>query len=167
MDRPLVMIETSLGEITLELDPEKAPLSVENFLQYVNSDFYKGLIFHRVIKDFVIQGGGMTFALKEKPGWGTVKNEAGNGLKNLRGTVAMARAPEPHSASCQFYVNLADNADLDHVDDTDEGYGYAVFGQVIDGMDVVDAIGAVPTESRQGFDDVPVKSVTIKAVVQV
>jgi len=167
MDRPLVMIETSLGEITLELDPEKAPISVENFLAYVTSDFYKGLIFHRVINGFVIQGGGMTFALKEKPGWKTIRNEAGNGLKNLRGTVAMARAPEPHSASSQYYVNLADNAELDHVDDSNEGFGYAVFGQVVDGMDVVDAIGAVPTESKQGFDDVPVKSVTIKAVVQV
>jgi peptidyl-prolyl cis-trans isomerase B (cyclophilin B) len=166
MERPLVLFETSQGEFTLELDPEKAPLSVENFLQYVDADFYKGLIFHRVIKDFVVQGGGMTFALKEKPGWKTLRNEAGNGLKNLRGTVAMARAPEPHSASSQFYVNLADNAELDHVDDSDEGYGYAVFGKVVDGMDVIDAIGAVPTESRQGFDDVPVKSVTIKGAIQ-
>jgi len=166
-DNPLVMIETNLGEITVELYPDKAPATVKNFLGYVDAGFYAGTVFHRVVSGFVVQGGGHLFNLKEKDPWGTIPNEAANGLKNLRGSVAVARTEDPHSGSCQFFVNLADNAELDHVDDTIAGFGYCVFGAVIDGMDVVDQIAAIPTTSTKGFEDVPTKTVTIKAAVQV
>ena len=160
-ERPTVLIETRMGDIMIELYADEAPISAETFLRYVESDFYKGTIFHRVIPDFMVQGGGFTWNMKEKPPWDPIHNEATNGLKNTRGAVAMARTSEIHSASAQFFVNLIDNPDLDHSGEAPEDYGYAVFGQVVDGMDVVDEIGRVATRSANGMDDVPVKPVTI------
>jgi peptidyl-prolyl cis-trans isomerase B (cyclophilin B) len=160
-ERPTVLIETKMGDIMIELYADEAPISVETFLRYVESDFYKGTIFHRVIPDFMIQGGGFTWNMKEKPPWDPIQNEAANGLKNTRGTVAMARTAEIHSASAQFFVNLVDNPDLDHSGEAPEDYGYAVFGQVVDGMEVVDEIGKVPTRRVGEMEDVPVKPVTI------
>ena len=159
---PRVVIETSRGAITLELFPSQAPRTVENFLGYVRSGFYDGLVFHRVIPGFMIQGGGMTADMAEKPHGGAIENEADNGLRNLRGTLAMARTGDPHSASTQFFINLADNAFLDHRGQSVEGWGYAVFGQVVEGMDVVDAIAAVPRGNRGPHADVPVEPVLIQ-----
>jgi cyclophilin family peptidyl-prolyl cis-trans isomerase len=158
---PRVLIETSKGNITLELFPAKAPQSVGNFLNYVKTGFYDGLVFHRVIPNFMIQGGGMTADMEEKPKNAPIQNEADNGLKNLRGTLAMARTGEPHSASSQFFINVADNAFLNHRGKSFEGWGYAVFGQVVDGMDVVDAIAAVPRGNRGPFGDVPIEPVVM------
>jgi len=161
---PRVLIETTKGNITVELFPGNAPQSVGNFINYVKTGFYDGLIFHRVIPGFMIQGGGMTPDMVEKPKNAPIKNEADNGLKNLRGTLAMARMAAPDSASSQFFINVADNAFLDHRGTSYATWGYAVFGQVVDGMDVVDAIVAVPRGDRGPYQDVPVEPVVMKHV---
>jgi len=161
---PRVLIETSKGNITVELFPGNAPQSVGNFINYVKTGFYDGLIFHRVIPGFMIQGGGMTPDMTEKPKNAPIRNEADNGLKNLRGTLAMARMAAPDSASSQFFINVADNGFLDHRGTSYETWGYAVFGQVVDGMDVVDAIVAVPRGDRGPYQDVPVEPVVMKHV---
>ncbi|HME73680.1 MAG TPA: peptidylprolyl isomerase [Myxococcota bacterium] len=154
--KPVVVLVTSLGDITLELDPEKAPITVENFLTYVDAGFYDGTVFHRVIPNFMIQGGGMTPNLSPKPTRAAIKNEAENGLKNDAGTIAMARTSLPDSATAQFFINLKDNDFLNH---GARDFGYAVFGHVTHGMDVVKKIGAV----RTGPNDVPVEPVLIKS----
>ncbi|MBC18529.1 MAG: peptidyl-prolyl cis-trans isomerase A [Desulfovibrio sp.] len=161
MDNPMVLLETPEGEILIELFPDKAPKTVENFLQYVDSEFYDGTLFHRVIKGFMIQTGGGTFSMEEKETRDPIENEAGNGLKNTEGTVAMGRLPDPHSATSQFFINVADNPDLDHTSEEDENFGYCVFGEVIDGMDVAVKISKSKTKSYQGFDDVPVDPVSV------
>lgn len=165
--KPVVLIETSLGQIKVALEPDKAPVSTRNFLAYVKEGHYDGLIFHRVIRDFMIQGGGFTKDMREKrPGRPPIRNEAGNGLRNDRGTIAMARTGVVDSATAQFFINVQNNDFLNHVDETPRGYGYAVFGKVIDGMDVVDKIRAVPTGRFSMFQDVPKEPVTIiKATV--
>ena len=164
---PKVLLETSKGNITLELNKEKAPITVKNFLGYVKDGYYDGLIFHRVIKDFMIQGGGMDANLTPKPTDAAIKNEASNGLKNKRGTIAMARTNVVDSATSQFFINTKDNDFLDHRNTSAQGYGYAVFGKVVAGMDVVDKIGNAPTGMRNRFSDVPVETVTIKSVKRV
>lgn len=161
---PKVLMKTSQGDITIELYQDKAPVSVRNFLSYVDEKFYDGTIFHRVIKGFMIQGGGLTADFQEKAAKPPIKNEAANGLKNERGTIAMARIQVIDSAICQFFINHVDNSFLDHRDNTAEGFGYAVFGKVIVGMDVVDAIAAAPTMTAHGMRDVPRETVTIIAV---
>jgi len=165
--RPVVQFETSMGIFKVELYPDKAPITVKNFLAYVREGYYDGLVFHRVIKDFMIQGGGFDKGMKEK---GTknppIKNEADNGLKNERGTIAMARTSVVDSATAQFFINTVNNGFLDHRSKTPQGYGYAVFGKVIEGMDVVDKIRAVPTGSSGMYQDVPKQPVVIiKATV--
>ena len=155
----MVVLTTTLGEIEVELDEAKAPITVKNFLQYVDEGFYDGVIFHRVISGFMIQGGGFTPAMQQKKTRATIQNEAANGLKNLRGTLAMARTSAPHSASAQFFINHKDNAFLDHPGQ--DGWGYAVFGRVTAGMDVVDKIAAVRTGTKAGMSDVPVDAVAI------
>lgn len=158
-----VTLETSLGAIQLELDADKAPLTVANFVKYAKAGFYDGLVFHRVIKGFMVQGGGYDEQLNERPKQAPIKNEATNGLRNLRGSIAMARTSDPHSASSQFFINHADNGFLDHPGQT--GWGYAVFGKVTGGMDVVDKIAAVPTGAKGMFrSDVPATPVVIKSV---
>lgn len=161
---PRVLIETSKGNITVELFAGNAPVSVQNFLSYVNSGFYDGVIFHRVIPGFMIQGGGMLPDMTEKPRGKPIQNEADNGLKNLRGTLAMARTMDPHSAGSQFFINVADNYFLNHRGKSVEGWGYAVFGQVVDGLQVADAIVAVPRGSVGPHDDVPLEPVVMKKV---
>ena len=161
---PLVQMETSLGEILLELDAAKAPLSVANFVAYAKAGHYDGTIFHRVIKGFMIQGGGMTPDMAERSTGGPIKNEAGNGLKNKIGTIAMARTAEVDSATAQFFINTADNKSLDHGGSRPELYGYAVFGKVVDGMDVVYTIEQVATGSQAGHQDVPLEPVVINSV---
>lgn len=161
---PRVLIETSKGNITVELFPGNAPVSTENFLKYVNAGFYNGTLFHRVIPGFMVQGGGMLSDMTEKPHDAPIQNEADNGVRNLRGTLAMARTMEPHSASSQFFINVADNYFLNHRGKSIEGWGYAVFGQVVDGMNVVDAIVAVPRGSRGPHDDVPLEPVVMQKV---
>jgi peptidyl-prolyl cis-trans isomerase A (cyclophilin A) len=161
---PVVLMETSMGNVKIQLDQQKAPISVQNFLDYVKSGFYSGTIFHRVIPGFMIQGGGFTAEMKEKPTKAAIKNEAGNGLKNERGTIAMARTMIVDSATAQFFVNVVDNAFLNHRDNSMQGYGYAVFGKVIDGMDVVDRIAKVRTGMQKGMGDVPETAVVIKAI---
>jgi peptidyl-prolyl cis-trans isomerase B (cyclophilin B) len=163
MDNPLVLMETPMGEILVELYADKAPKTVENFLSYVDDGFYEGTLFHRVIKGFMIQGGGLEFSMAEKETGPAIENEADNGLKNLKGTLAVARTADPHSGAAQFFINVADNADLDHTEKTDDGWGYCVFGEVSDGMDVVEKIAKSKTRSYQGFDDVPVDPVSIIA----
>lgn len=163
---PVVVMETSKGAITIELDAEKAPGTVKNFLWYVDNGFYDGLVFHRVIENFMIQGGGFTKDLVKKQPNPPIKNEADNGLKNDRGTIAMARIPEVHSATCQFYINLKDNNALNFREPTPRGYGYAVFGKVVDGMEVVDEIALVKTARKSGMDDVPVTPIVIKKAYQ-
>jgi cyclophilin family peptidyl-prolyl cis-trans isomerase len=158
--RPVVVLQTSLGAIKVALDRDKAPLTVDNFLQYVRSGHYDGTIFHRVIPDFMIQGGGFEAAMNQKPTRPPIKNEASNGLKNRRGTVAMARTNDPDSATSQFFINLKDNAALDY---GMRNAGYAVFGEVVDGMNVVDRIAAVPTTTRPPHADVPRVPVVIKS----
>lgn len=160
---PVVLLETSSGDILLELFADKAPETVANFLEYVDSDFYANTIFHRVIKNFMIQGGGMGVRMDEKSTRAPVKNEADNGLKNERGTVAMARTMDPHSASAQFFVNLIDNDFLNHSEPTMQGWGYCVFGKVTEGMDVVDKIAKLKTKTTGMHDDVPVDMVVITA----
>ena len=161
---PRVLIETSKGNITVEVFPALAPQTVKNFLDYVQSGFYDGLIFHRVIPGFMVQTGGMRPDMTEKPKKAPIPNEADNGLRNLRGTLAMARMGDPHSASSQFFINVADNRFLDHRGKSFEGWGYAVFGQVVDGMDVVDAIVAVPRGNRGPHGDVPLEPVVMQRV---
>jgi peptidyl-prolyl cis-trans isomerase A (cyclophilin A) len=161
---PVVVIETSAGSITLELFKEQAPVSVENFLQYVKDGFYTGTVFHRVVPGYVIQGGGYTEDLTEKRTRPPIQNEADNKVKNRRGTVAVARTRALRSGTSQFYINLANNAALDFSGYSPEEFGYAVFGRVIDGMDVVDRIAATPTSDRGGMVNVPVTPVIIKGV---
>jgi peptidyl-prolyl cis-trans isomerase B (cyclophilin B) len=157
----MVKLETNHGNITLELDAEKAPLTVKNFLDYVNSGFYNGTIFHRVISGFMIQGGGFEPGMKQKSTKDPVKNEAANGLSNDIYTVAMARTSSPHSATAQFFINTANNEFLNHTSNDIDGYGYCVFGKVVEGKDVVDAIRKVKTGSKNGFQDVPDEDVII------
>ena len=164
---PIVLVKTSKGDITLELDAAKAPLTVANFLQYVGAGHYDGTIFHRVIPGFMIQCGGMTTEMKEKATRAPVKNEADNGLKNVRGTVAMARTSVVDSATSQFFVNLVDNDFLDHSAPTPRGWGYAVFGKVTGGMETVDVIARVPTGSRGAHADVPSEQVVIESITVV
>jgi cyclophilin family peptidyl-prolyl cis-trans isomerase len=160
---PRVNMETTAGTIVLELDADKAPKTVDNFLQYARDGFYDGTIFHRVIADFMIQGGGYTEDFKSKPTRAPIPNEAGNGLKNTRGSIAMARTAAPHSATAQFFINVKDNPPLDYPGR--DGWGYAVFGKVIEGMDVVDKIRQVPTGvGGPGMQDVPKTPVVIKKV---
>lgn len=159
----MVKLHTNFGTITLELYPEKAPATVENFLNYVKQGFYNGTIFHRVISNFMIQGGGMEPGMKEKATNAPIKNEADNGLSNERGTIAMARTMDPHSASAQFFINVKDNKFLDHRSPTPDGWGYAVFGRVVDGMDVVDKIKDVATGNAGYHQDVPVEDVIIES----
>ena len=161
---PVVLMKTSMGEITIELDKEKAPVTVDNFLAYVNDKFYDGTIFHRVIPAFMIQGGGFDKDMKQKKTKAPIKNEAGNGLKNVNGTIAMARTSDPNSATAQFFINTKDNAFLDHRNDTPQGYGYAVFGKVIKGQDVVKKIEQVQTTTRTPYENVPVTPVIIESV---
>lgn len=161
---PVVIIKTSKGEVKAELFADKAPATVANFLEYVDAKHYDGTIFHRVINGFMVQGGGFDPGMKQKPTRAPVKNEADNGLKNTVGTLAMARTPDPNSASAQFFINVADNAFLDFRAPTREGYGYAVFGKVLEGMDVVNAIKAVPTGEKNGMRDVPTTAVLIESV---
>lgn len=158
----MITLHTNHGPITLKLDAEKAPETVANFIEYVKSGHYDGTIFHRVIGNFMIQGGGFEPGMKQKSTRAPIKNEANNGLSNKTGTIAMARTMEPHSASAQFFINVADNAFLDHSAPTIQGWGYAVFGEVVEGMDVVEKIKSVPTTSRAGHQDVPAEDVIIE-----
>lgn len=160
----MVIIRTTFGEITLELDAEKAPKTVENFLNYARDGYYDGTIFHRVIDNFMIQGGGFDTDMQQKPTGEPVENEADNGLKNDFGTVAMARTMEPHSATAQFFINVKDNDFLNHTGKNMQGWGYAVFGKVTEGEDVLDKIRAVATTSRNGHQDVPTDAVIIESV---
>ena len=159
---PSIEMQTSMGMIVIELDSEKAPITVKNFLQYAKDGFYNGTVFHRVIDGFMIQGGGFTKDMGEKPTGAQIPNEAKNGLKNHRGTIAMARRGEPHSATAQFFINHKDNAALDYP--SQDGWGYAVFGKVTQGLDVVDKIAKVKTGNRGMFQDVPVEPVIIQSV---
>lgn len=158
----VIKLETNKGDIMLELDAEKAPATVANFVDYVEKGFYDGLIFHRVIPNFMIQGGGMNPDMSEKPNGSPIKNEANNGLKNDRGTIAMARTQDPHSATSQFFINLKDNDFLNHTSESPAGWGYAVFGKVTDGMDVVDEIAKVKTGNHGMHGDVPLEPVVIE-----
>lgn len=160
-DHPVVVLDTSMGAITIELDRERAPLTVANFLKYVDDGFYDNLVFHRVIPGFMIQGGGMDEKLRQKPTRAPIENEASNGLSNKRGTIAMARTGDPNSATAQFFINLVDNKR--GLDPRPGEAGYAVFGKVIGGMETVDAIANVPTGNQGGHDDVPRKPVYIKS----
>ena len=160
-----VTIKTSVGDIQLELNDEKAPITVENFKTIASSGYYEGTIFHRVINGFMIQGGGLTADMNNKSsGTGPIQNEANNGLPNERGTIAMARTMEPHSATSQFFINHKDNAFLNHTGETSQGWGYAVFGMVTEGMDVVDQIAEVATGSSGAYQDVPEEVITIESV---
>lgn len=159
---PQVLLETSMGNITIELDAQKAPITVSNFLAYVDDGYFVDTIFHRVIPNFMIQGGGITADMQDKPSkHKPIQNEANNGLKNDRGTLAMARTGDPHSATSQFFINHNDNAFLNFSSETPQGWGYAVFGKVIDGMDVVDAMAKVQTSNSGGHQDVPVETITM------
>jgi len=160
----MILLQTNFGDIKLELDYEKAPETSKNFEQYVRDGFYDGLIFHRVIDCFMIQGGGFEPGMIPKETREPIKNEADNGLSNQTGTIAMARTMDPHSASAQFFINVADNTFLDHTAKTTEGWGYAVFGKVVEGMEVVKKIKAVSTTLRAGHQDVPVEDVVIESV---
>ena len=160
-----VTIKTSVGDIQLELNDEKAPITVENFKTIASSGYYEGTIFHRVINGFMIQGGGLTADMNNKSsGTGPIQNEANNGLPNDRGTIAMARTMDPHSATSQFFINHKDNSFLNHTGETSQGWGYAVFGKVTEGMEVVDKIADVPTGSSGAYQDVPEEVITIESV---
>ncbi|MDK2955481.1 MAG: peptidyl-prolyl cis-trans isomerase [Desulfovibrionales bacterium] len=161
MSNPHVLLETSQGDILIELFEDKAPKTVENFLAYVDAGHYDGTIFHRIVRNFVSQGGGYTMTMERKPTREPIQNEAGNGLSNTAGTVAMARLPEPHSASDQFYLNAADNTMLDHTDDTDAGFGYCVFGRIAEGLDVAKKINWKVVKNVGPFQDFPVEPVVI------
>lgn len=158
---PRVQFVTSLGTIVVQLDPQRAPATVANFLQYVKKGFYAGTVFHRVIPGFMVQGGGFTPSLQQKPTEPPIPLESRNGLRNLRGTIAMARTSDPNSATSQFFINLVDNSSLDYPQP--DGYGYAVFGQVVSGMDVIDRIASVPTHDVGPMQNVPVKPVIIES----
>jgi len=158
---PKVEMETSKGKMVIELFPEKAPETVKNFLNYVETKYYDGTIFHRVIPKFMIQGGGFTSDMKQKSAGAPIKNEADNGLKNDRGTIAMARTGDPHSATAQFFINSVNNDFLNHKSKTQQGWGYVVFGKVIAGMDIIDAISASKTVTRGRFRDVPAETIEI------
>lgn len=157
----MVKLHTNHGTITLELDAEKAPKTVENFLQYVRDGFFDGTIFHRVIDGFMIQGGGFEPGMTQKPTRAAIPNEAGNELKNDTYTVAMARTNDPNSATAQFFINVANNSFLNHTSPTPQGYGYAVFGKVVEGMDVIDKLKKVKTGNRAGHQDVPLEDIVI------
>ncbi len=157
----IVKLETSMGEVTLEIDEEAAPITAKNFITYVEDGFYDGTIFHRVIDGFMIQGGGMDRDMNQKAARDPIKNEANNGLSNDMGTVAMARTGDPHSASAQFFINVGDNEFLNHSGETQQGWGYCVFGKVIDGMDTVNEIKGVATASHGGAGDVPKEPIEI------
>ena len=159
---PRVLLDTTKGKIVLELYPGKAPKTVKNFLDYVKAGFYNGVIFHRVIPGFMVQGGGFTPDMKEKATRAPIQNEADNGLSNDRGTIAMARTGDPHSASAQFFINVSDNTPLNHTSKTPQGWGYTVFGKVVEGMEVADAIVAVPTTTKGFYENVPVEPVVIR-----
>lgn len=160
----MIVLNTNYGPISVELDFENAPKSAENFLTYARAGFYNGTIFHRVINDFMIQGGGFDSGLVQKETGDPIENEADNGIPNLTGTLAMARTAVPHSATSQFFINVGDNHFLNHSSKTDQGWGYAVFGKVVDGMDVVNKIKQVETGSMGGHQDVPVTEVIIETV---
>ena len=159
----MIILITNYGPINLELDFDKAPKSATNFLHYIKQNFYDGTIFHRVVNDFMIQGGGFESDMQKKPNGDPIENEADNGLSNLTGTVAMARTSDPHSATSQFFINVSDNHFLDHRNKTDVGWGYAVFGRVVEGMDVVNKIKGCETTSRSGHQDVPVVEIIIES----
>src|SRR5215467_8654840 len=161
---PMVKMSTSLGDIQIELNAEKAPITTQNFLDYVNEKFYDGLIFHRVIPGFMIQGGGFDSQMKQKKTKAPIKNEATNGLKNKLGSIAMARTNVVDSATAQFFINVKDNEFLNHRNTSPDAFGYAVFGQVIEGLDVVQKIERVKTGSRGGHQDVPIEAVTINSI---
>lgn len=163
----MILMKTSKGDIKIELDKEKAPKTVENFMKYVNSGHYAGTIFHRVIENFMIQGGGFTADMNQKDAPHTVENEADNGLSNDLGTIAMARTNDPHSGGAQFFINVKDNAFLNHSSKTAQGWGYCVFGKVIEGLDVVEAIKGVPTATAGYMSDVPQDPVVIESVTVV
>jgi peptidyl-prolyl cis-trans isomerase B (cyclophilin B) len=164
-DNPTVLIETTMGNITIELDMQNAPISSENFLAYVDDGYFVDTTFHRIIPDFMIQGGGITADMQDKPSKrAPINNEANNGLKNDRGTLAMARTGDPHSATSQFFFNHADNGFLNFTAESMQGWGYAVFGKVTDGMDIVDAMAQVPTGDKGGHQNVPVETITITGV---
>ncbi|CAM4465737.1 MAG: Peptidyl-prolyl cis-trans isomerase B [Legionella sp.] len=163
----MVVISTSKGDICLQLDTENTPVTAENFLSYVRSGFYDTTIFHRVISGFMIQGGGLDSNMEQKQTQSPIKNEAKNGKLNKRGTIAMARTMDPHSATAQFFINVADNAFLNYTADSMQGFGYCVFGEVVEGMDVVDAIAKVKTGQSMGHADVPVEEVSILSVKEV
>ena len=160
----MIIMRTTHGDITLELDTEKAPKTCENFIAYAKDGFYDGTIFHRVINDFMIQGGGFEVGMSQKPCGAPIENEADNGLRNDNGTVAMARTMDPHSATAQFFINIKDNDFLNHSGKNNQGWGYAVFGKVTDGMDVINKIKTVPTGSTGGHQDVPTEDVIINSV---
>ena len=161
-----VTFETSHGKIVIELNEKKAPITVKNFLTYANDGFFDGTIFHRVIPNFMIQGGGFLPGMKQKDCSNPIENEADNGLANDRGTIAMARTSEPHSATAQFFINHKDNAFLNYTSSNDQGWGYCVFGKVVDGMDTIDSMAEVSTGNDSGHGDVPVETITInKATV--
>ncbi len=157
-----VKLTTTLGEVVIQLNTEKAPISSANFLTYVNEGFYNGTIFHRIIPDFMAQGGGFDTSFNQKAVHASIKNEANNGLKNTRGTLAMARTNDPDSATAQFFINYKDNSFLNHTSQTSSGWGYAVFGEVIEGMDVVDAMAKQATSNRGGHQDVPKTDIVIE-----
>lgn len=157
----MVILDTNYGRITLKLEPAKAPKTVANFLRYVEAGYYDGTIFHRVIDNFMIQGGGFMSGMRQKPTEATIPNEAGNGLRNVRGSIAMARTSDPHSASSQFFINVVDNDFLNHTAPSPDGWGYCVFGQVAEGMEILDRIKGVATATRAGHQNVPVTDVVI------
>ena len=159
-----ILMTTTLGPMTLELDPDNAPKTVENFLSYVSNGFYDGTIFHRVINNFMVQGGGFTADMEQKATQAPIDNEANNGLKNARGTIAMARTQDPHSATAQFFINVQDNDFLNHTGENMQGWGYTVFGKMTGGEDVLDKIRCVQTGSQAGHQDVPVEPVIIESV---
>ena len=159
-----ILMTTTVGPMTLELDADNAPKTVENFLSYVSNGFYDGTIFHRVIDNFMVQGGGFTADMEQKATQAPIENEANNGLKNARGTIAMARTQDPHSATAQFFINVQDNDFLNHTGENMQGWGYAVFGKVTEGEDVLDKIRCVQTGSQAGHQDVPVEPIIIESV---
>jgi peptidyl-prolyl cis-trans isomerase B (cyclophilin B) len=161
----MITLKTNLGDIKIELNVDKAPLTAKNFQQYVEDGFYNGTIFHRVIKGFMAQGGGFASGLEEKDSRETIVNEANNGLSNKRGTLAMARTQEPHSASAQFFINLSDNDFLDFKSETVQGWGYCVFAEVVEGMDIVDKMALVDTGRLHGHDDVPKEEIIIESAI--
>jgi peptidyl-prolyl cis-trans isomerase B (cyclophilin B) len=158
----MIKLETNFGDITIDLDSEKAPLTAKNFLEYVNSGYYDNTVFHRVIDGFMVQGGGFEPGMMQKPTRSPIQNEAANGLKNEKYTIAMARTSDVHSATAQFFINVADNASLNYTSSTPRGFGYCVFGRVVDGKDVVDKIRKVKTGSRGGHQDVPLEDVVVR-----